>query len=168
MGWDQLVSTSGHGFTGSTIKGESMPSSRIHSGYSSMVAVRILDCYCHLDVLRHSTPIVGYQAMARKICKVNHLWYRSHRFTAGITLGSTSWIYRLGTILLLRFTTFSNFGTDAIPTSTYIVFRHCDHIRFFDSFPLSTGFDSSILGTHTSSDARSYANAKSIRYDTMW
>lgn len=136
-----------------------MSSSRIHISNSLMVAIWFLYRYCHVDFLCCSTSAINHQAITRTIRQGDHLSGDCHWSITSFTLGSTSWIYRLGTILLLRFTPISDFGNHAIPTSTVIVICYCDHLRLFDSIPMSTRSRRSVL--------RSITGSKPVRYHIM-
>ena len=156
MGRDQLASTRRHGTTGSAIEGKSMSSSRVHTGNSSMVAIWFLDRYCHVDFLCCSTSAIDHQAITRTIRQGDHLSGSCHWSITSSTLGPASWIYRLGTILLLRFTSISNLGNHAIPTSTPVVICYCNHLRLFDPIPMSTRSRRSVLGSITGSEPLRY------------
>ena len=156
MGGDQLAGPCGHGTTGSAVEGKSMSSSRLHISNSFMVAIWLFYRYCHVDFLCCSTPSIDHQAITRTICQGDHWSGNCYWSITSSTLGSTSWLYRLGTILLLRFTPISNFRNHAIPTSTPIFICYCDHLRLFDPIPMSTRSRRSVLGSITGSEPLRY------------
>lgn len=133
-----------------------MSSSWLHISNSFMVAIWFLYRYCHVDLLCCSTSAIDHQAVARTIRQGHHLSGDCYWPITGSTLGSTSWIYRLGTILLLRFTPISDFGNHAIPTSTPIFICYCNHLRLFDPIPMSTRSGRSVLRSITGSEPLSY------------
>jgi hypothetical protein len=125
-----------------------------------MVAVWFLDRHCLFDVFRHSTPFIDHQTPPGEIHGRDYLPDLVDRPGPGGTMATTPRVFRLGTVLLLWFTSISNIGNHAIPPSTVIIFCHCHDLCFPDSIPLPTRSDGSVLG--------SIARHDTIDGDVMW